>query len=180
MNIKESYLFKLYSNIGMYFHIITLFYFVISPLAMGAAQNDLRELKVVRNIVFMRTEGLAMVELLAKHCSDKRIQKICNRSTKYYKDTQPVLLELCKGMDLKLSKEDMESLFELLENGFKNYDHTRELDYLLIYEEHVNRSIKIYAELAKENRWDQLAYFSLKALPELFNLKQEMRKIIKK
>lgn len=164
----------------MYFQILAVLCFFISPVSRGAAQNDVRELQVVRNIVFMRTEGLGMIELLAKHCSDKQIQNVCARVKKYYVDTQPAMLELCKGMDLQLSKDDMASILETLEKGFENYDPTRNLDYLKICEEHVNRSIKIYASLAKEDRWNHVTYFSFKALPELFNLQQEIRKIKRK
>ena len=156
-----------------------LFLFII-PMPRSEAQSDPREYDVLRTIVFMRTEGLGMIDLLHSHSHNKEIKALCLRMKSYYTETQAGAVELCKGKDLQLSEKDVDVLLDRWKKGFENYNVERESDYLQLFEEHINKSIQLYAELVQEQRWEDITHFSFKALPELFNLQQKIRKIKKR
>ncbi|SKB39210.1 hypothetical protein SAMN05660841_00225 [Sphingobacterium nematocida] len=156
-----------------------LFLFII-PTPRSEAQSDPRENEVLRTIVFMRTEGLGMIDLLNQHTHNKEVKALCVRMKTYYVETQPETVELCRGKDLQLDEKDVDLLLSRLKKGFENYKPERDSDYLLLFEEHINKSIQLYAEIVQEQRWENISHFSFTALPELFNLQQEIRKLKKK
>src|SRR5690606_41826069 len=97
----------------------------------------------------------------------------------YYEHTQPAMLELCKGKNLQLSERELHVILEYLEKNFETYSSEKEQEYLQLCEEHINKSIQVYTSLVQDRKWESVSYFSFQALPELFNLKQELRKIRK-
>lgn len=158
---------------------VLLLLFFMSSLPVSEAQSDVRESEVLRGIVFMRTEGLGMIELFYKHSRNKPVRDICLRIKAYYEQTQPAMLELCKGKNLQLSERELHVILEYLEKNFETYSSEKEQEYLQLCEEHINKSIQVYTSLVQDRKWESVSYFSFQALPELFNLKQELRKIRK-
>ncbi|TDQ80005.1 hypothetical protein [Sphingobacterium yanglingense] len=164
----------------MYIQAFVLFFLFIVPIPRSEAQNEEVENSVIRNIVFMRTEGLGMAELFYNHSKDKKIRELCSRIKSYYTATQPDAVALCSGKDLQLAEAEFELLYGRLQKGFEGYDAKKEGAYLEVCEEHINKSIAFYTQLVQDGAWEDISYFSFKALPELFNLQQEMRKLKKK
>lgn len=164
----------------MYVQALLLLLLFIVPLPRTEAQSDAREHEVLRTLVFMRTEGLGMIELLSTHSKNKNTLELCHRIKRYYTETQPATVELCQGKDLRLSEEEVDLILGSLEKGFENYDAKKENDYLQLCEEHINKSIAFYTQLVQDRKWENLTYFSFTALPELFNLQQEIRKLTKR
>lgn len=163
----------------MYIQAFILFFLFIVPIPRSEAQHEQVESRVLRNIVFMRTEGLGMVELFYNYSKDKRIRALCGRIKSYYRSTQAEAVDLCAGKDLQLSEAEFEMILGRLRRGFERYDSQKEGAYLQICEEHINKSIALYTQLIQDGSWEDISYFSFKALPELFNLQQEIRKVRK-
>ncbi|MDR2283611.1 MAG: hypothetical protein LBE37_10395, partial [Sphingobacterium sp.] len=128
----------------MYIQAFVLFFLFIVPIPRSEAQNEQVESRVLRNIVFMRTEGLGMVELFHSHSKDKKIRELCNRIKSYYTATQPDAVALCAGKNLQLDQAEFELLYGRLQKGFEGYDVQREGAYLEICEGHINKSIAFY------------------------------------
>lgn len=154
-----------------------LIFLFIVPVSGPEAQINMQEADVLRTIVFVRTEGLGMTELFYAHTRNKKIRTLCQRMKSYYINTQPVIIEICRGKDLKLVEKDLELILDDLKKDFLGYKVEKENDYLLMCEEHVNKSIQLYTKLVQEQQWEDISYFSFEALPELFNLQQEIRKL---
>ncbi|ERJ57291.1 hypothetical protein [Sphingobacterium paucimobilis] len=163
----------------MYIQAFVLFFLFIVPIPRTEAQNEQVEGRVIRNIVFMRTEGLGMAELFYSHSKDKKIRELCSRIKSYYTATQPDAVELCTGKNLQLAESEFELLYGRLQKGFEGYDSQKEGAYLEVCEDHINKSITFYTQLVQDAASEDISYFSFKALPELFNLQQEIRKVRK-
>jgi len=168
-------LFKI-DNLIMIIRVLTFifcfFYMYYGDIKGQTTQND-----ILRDIVFIRVQGLGMAELFYDNTSSESIKQICIRLKSYYKDTQSAMLVLCNGKDLKLSSTDADIILGDLKKGLETNNLHKEQDYLLLCEAHINSSISFYVTLAKQEYWNDIAHFSFLALPELFNLKQEISKI---
>lgn len=159
--------------------VFVLLILLVAPFFSPEGQPYTQESDVLRTIIFMRTEGLGTAELFEVNTRNKNNRVLCQRMKSYYSNTQPALIEICRGKDLQLSDKDVEVLLSRLKRSFEGYKDEKENDYLLLCEAHVNKSIQLYTKLVQDHRWEHISYFSFIALPELFNLKQEIRKLKK-
>ncbi|AIM37131.1 hypothetical protein ACFX5U_09870 [Sphingobacterium sp. SG20118] len=160
-------------NIQVYLWIV-----LSSFLSMPAvSQQGTTEESMLRNIVFMRTEGLIMTQFMEKYSKDKKILMLCNSAKDYYEKTQPTLLEVVKGKSLDLDKGQFEQIWKAAQKSFETYDVKNQAIWNSLYEEHVQASIRAYMMLLQEREWPDVTYFALEALPGLINLQEEFTKL---
>lgn len=154
----------------IYSIIITIFLLFQSSALIS---QDIKNESTLRNIVFMRTEGLVMTQLMEQHSKDKQMLSLCKRIKSYYKNTQPILLDIVKGETLDLEKSQFDAIWKAGTASFANYNEKTEKDMNLMFEEHINASVNAYTALLKEGLEDDVTYFSFRALPGLVNLAEE-------
>lgn len=164
----------------MVFRALLLIITLVSPLLNKAGQQALSQEEVIRNIVFMRSEGLSMTLLLLDRSKDRSVLHVGNRVKSYYQWTQEETLNLCKGKKLNMSSDQFDLLYSRLQNGLIRGGEKTEYDYLKIYDDHITKNIAYYMSLLKERKYDDVTYFSLIALPELFNIQQELKMLLQK
>lgn len=148
--------------------IITIF-LLFQSLAV-IAQNNNKDEHILRDIVFMRTEGLVMTQLMEKHSKNKYMLLLCKRIKNYYKDTQPILLEIIKGKTIGVDQSQFEQIWKAGENSFAYYSDESENKWNKLFLEHINASVNAYTKLLQERQDDDIAYFTFRALPGLVNL----------
>lgn len=151
----------------------------ICGLPFSPGQVEVNEINTIREIVFIRTEGLTLAEQVQTTTKDQAVSLFCRLIKDYYKDTQPAMLELCQDKELSLSTTDFDVIYKDIEKRLYVDHHLKDSHYLLLCDEHINRSIAFYTEIAKDGRWEKVSYFSFIALPQLFNIKKELEKIIR-
>ena len=140
-------------------------------------QQVSQEETVLINIVFMRTEGLLMTQLLEQKSKNKNIVAICKRAKNYYVHTQPILVEVIKGKALPLDQYQFEEISKEAEKRFENYNDKNESEWIRMYQDHIQNSLRTYSLLLQGREWSSVTYFSFQALPELINIDQELKKI---
>lgn len=132
---------------------------------------------ILTNIVFMRTEGLLMTQLIAKKSKNKKVLSVIKRAKRYYIKTQPLLLEVIKGKALALDQQQFEYISKKAEKRFENYDVKNEGEWIQLYQSHIQNCIRSYSLLLQGQTWPGITYFSFHALPELINLEDELVKL---
>lgn len=178
LNLRDIGLFSFYKEVAMR---IRLFLFIVPLFLQGSDTSlpsfqDARQDETLRTIVFVRTEGLLLIQLLQQHTKDKKLLGLCKRIIHYYKETQSDLLKACKGKDLQLSKQQFEYIqkdlqTQLLTNGMLNDSIC-----MVYFREHISKSIQMYSLILKEGKGDDISYFSFRALPQLLNINEELNK----
>ncbi|UPZ35375.1 hypothetical protein MUB18_14795 [Sphingobacterium sp. PCS056] len=151
----------------VYSFIITIFLLLQSSALIS---QDLNDENTLRDIVFMRTEGLVMTQLMEKHTTDKQMLLLCKRIKDYYKTTQPILLEIVKGKTLQLDQRQFDQIWKAGEKSFENYNEKNKKQWKLLFEQHIHACVQAYTKLLQERQDDDISYFSFQALPELVNL----------
>jgi hypothetical protein len=141
------------------------------------AQQLSQEEVILTNIVFMRTEGLVMTQLLEQKSKNKKVLAICKRARRYYIQTQPTLLEVLKGKMLALDARQFEDISKEAEKKFDKYSVKNEGQWVRLYQDHIQNAIRTYSLLLQERKWASVTYFSFLALPELINLQEEVKKL---
>ncbi len=164
----------------MVFRALLLIIMVFSSFVNKAGQRAPSQEEVIRNIVFMRSEGLSMTLLLLDSSEDRILLDIGNRVKSYYEWTQEETLNLCKGKHLNLSSDQFDLLYSRLQKSLVSGGKKSQYDYLQIYNDHITKNIAYYMNLLKDRKYDEVTYFSLKALPELFNIQQEVKLLLQK
>lgn len=165
---------------NMVFRALLLIITLVSPLVNKAGQRAPSQEEVIRNIVFMRSEGLSMTLLLLDRSQGSSLMDIGNRVKSYYEWTQEETLNLCKGKQLNLSSDQFDLLYSRLQKGLLSGGEKTEYDYLKIYDDHITKNIAYYMNLLKERKYDEVTYFSLRALPELFNIQKEVKTLLQR
>lgn len=150
-----------------YSFIITIFLLLSSTKLIS---QDLNYENTLRDIVFMRTEGLVMTQLMEKHTKNKEMLLLCKRVKEYYQKTQPILLEIVKGKTLDLDEEQFVQIWKAGEKAFQNYDEKTQKEWNSLFATHINACVQAYTQLLQERQDDDISYFSFQALPELVNL----------
>jgi hypothetical protein len=156
---------KAYSK--TYSIILTIFLLFQSSAVIS---QDYKDEHTLRDIVFMRTEGLVMAQLMEKHSKNKEILLLCKRIKSYYKDTQPILLEIIKGKTIDLDDSQFEQIWNAGEKSFAYYSEESASKWNKLFLEHINACVNAYTQLLRERQDDDIAYFTFRALPELVNL----------
>lgn len=150
--------------------------FLFQPCS-NQLQRISEEESALRDIVFMRTKGLLMTQMLEKKSKNKHILKICKQLKVYYIQTQPQLLAVTQGKDLKLDESQFATIAKEVAKKFENYNINREDKWIDIYKYHIHNSIRVYSLFLKRREWLSVTYFSFEALPELINLELEFNKL---
>jgi uncharacterized lipoprotein YehR (DUF1307 family) len=135
-----------------------------------SAKDDQAASDIVRKIVMVRTEGLAIAEVLWTYSEDPAVRQISKQIIEYYKSTHPTFLRICKGRSLMLNEQDYRNIWTNLENKIDYYDPQIEQKLLALSMENTTISIELYSSLIRNQRWHDIAVFSFEALPELFNI----------
>ncbi|UIR57364.1 hypothetical protein LZQ00_05980 [Sphingobacterium sp. SRCM116780] len=148
----------------------------LQSFSLGQQQQQKKE-TVLRDIVFMRTEGLIMTQMMEKHSKNKNMLAICKRAKSYYTSTQPMLLEITKGKALDLDKRQFEQIWKEAEKSFQKYTIKNEDEWNRMYEGHIHACIRAYSLLVQEQQWPDIAYFSFHALPGLINLEEAFKQL---
>lgn len=136
-----------------------------------------QEEAILTKIVFMRTEGLLMTQLIEQNSKNKKVLSAIKRAKRYYTETQPILVEVIKGKALALDQKQFEYISKEAEKRFQNYDIKNESHWIKLYQSHIQNCIRSYSLLLQERKWASVTYFSFYALPELINLDQEFIKL---
>lgn len=136
-----------------------------------------QEEAILTNIVFMRTEGLLMTQLIEQKSKNKKVLSAIKRAKRYYTETQPMLLEVIKGKALALDQKQFDYISQEAEKKFQNYDIKNEGHWIKLYQNHIQNCIRSYSLLLQDREWASVTYFSFYALPELINLDQEFIKL---
>nr|WP_315395312.1 hypothetical protein [uncultured Sphingobacterium sp.] len=147
--------------------IITIFLLFQSSAVIS---QDYKDEHILRDIVFMRTEGLVMTQLMEKHSKNKDILVLCKQIRNYYKNTQPILVDIIKGKTIDLDQNQFEQIWKAGEKSFLYYSDESESKWNKLFLEHINASVNAYTKLLRERQDDDIAYFTFRALPELVNL----------
>lgn len=141
------------------------------------SQQVTQEEAIFANIVFMRTEGLLMTQLLEQKSKNKKVLAVCKRAKQYYMQTQPILIEVVSGKVLPLDEKQFEYMAEEAEKRFQDYDIKNEGKWIRLYQDHIQNAIQAYTFLLQNRAWPSVTYFSFQALPELINLEKEFKKL---
>lgn len=131
---------------------------------------------ILRRLVFLRTEELYMIEILEQYTTDPQLKILCKRIKEYYKNTQPYFLKLCQDKNLNLTYEQLSSVINRVNKAFDSYHPSLDKSYLYRSQLYNNQAIEIYMQLIKQPKEVEFLNFSLIALPELINLKEEFLK----
>lgn len=134
---------------------------------------------VVRNMVFMRAEGLYFSEKLSNHTQNNLIKRICKRVQKYYSNTQPAFLRLCTAKELGLAEEQVLLIFSRIDSCFQEYTLDREAEFLSQIQELNTRSLSYHAHLLQNRKWEDVAIYSFQALPEIMNLQNDITNLMR-
>lgn len=161
----------------MQVYILLCYILLLSQPCSNQVQRISEEESALRDIVFMRTEGLLMTQMLEKNSKNKDVLKICKQVKVYYKQTQPQLLAVTQGKDLKLDESQFATIAKEVEKKFENYNVNREDKWIDMYKLHIHNSIRVYSLFLQRREWVSVTYFSFKALPELINLELEFNKL---
>ena len=135
--------------------------------------------EVIRNMVFMRAEGLHFSESLYKHTQNNLIKRVCKRVQKYYNQTQPAFLRLCTAKELGLAEEQVLLIFSRVDSCFKQYAVDREAEFLSQIQELNTRSLSYHAHLLQNRKWEDVAVYSFQVLPELMNLQNDITNLMR-
>lgn len=149
---------------------------LISNVACQRSEKDDREASaLVRKLVMVRTEGLALAELLWNNSEDPAVKQISGQIIEYYQSTHPLFLQICKGRKLMLREHDYQNIWTNLQNKIDTYDPQIEQKLIALSIENIQISMELYNQAIHDQRWEDILVFSFEALPELFNIMDELR-----
>ncbi len=158
-------------------HTILLFLIVgFSACTMDDASKQ-REAVIVRELVLLRTEGLALAEFVGSKSADADVIKVGEQLRAYYQQTHPDFLRACTGSQIDLNDADFDSLWTKINDRFVSEDQSMESLCLQLCDENIRTSIKLYEDIIRERESEKISYFSFIALPDLYNQQQQLDKI---
>ncbi len=136
-----------------------------------------REAAIVRELVLLRTEGLALAEFVGAKSIDADVIQIGEQLRAYYQQTHPDFLQACTGSQIDLNDADFDSLWTNISDRFVSTDQSMESICLQLCDENIRASIKLYEDIIRTRESEKISYFSFIALPDLYNQQQELHKV---
>lgn len=136
-----------------------------------------REAIVVRELVLLRTEGLALAEFVGSKSLDADVIQVGKQLRTYYQQTHPDFLQACTGSQIDLNDADFDSLWTNISDRFVSADQSMESLCLQLCDENIRASIELYEDIIRTRESEKISYFSFIALPDLYNQQQQLHKV---
>lgn len=143
----------------------------------NAGHEDERELRIMRELVLLRTEGLALADFVQTKAQDPKVIAMCEELHSYYEETHPEFLQICAGRQISVSDQDFDLLWNKMSERFSIGNTSVEQTCLQLCEENICSSIRLYEEIIQKRDWEDMAYFSFIALPDLYNQQQDLEQL---
>lgn len=139
-----------------------LIYFLGLSLFLSCSDKKIDKQKkesiALENIVYLRTEGLMLLEKLVDHCPTNKDCMVGMKIMHFYSDTQPSLIGLCENKELNLSMstyheinseverliQDSSSYYEFLLEKLLTNLHNQKSFYLQVLEDQELSNLHYY------------------------------------
>lgn len=158
-----------------YLYIGFLLSVLLSACRTPDVQKEQNERFAINELLLLRTEGFALVELAHTYVDNQEISAMCQRIMAYYKDTHPDFVKLCQGKQIAVGEQDFELLWNKIIDFLENNEQGLEGAFLDLCQDNILRSIALYEIIIQRNDWEDMSYFSFRALPDLYNQQGDLR-----
>ncbi|GHE35393.1 hypothetical protein GCM10017764_18340 [Sphingobacterium griseoflavum] len=136
-----------------------------------------RASSTIRQLVLLRTEGLALAEFVEAKSQDSDVIQMGKQLKSYYQQTHPEFLNACAGNKLDLDDSDFDSLWTSISDRFQKSNQSIENTCLYLCEENIKASINLYEEIIQQHEFEEISYFSFIALPDLYNQQEYLNNL---
>ncbi|MFD1772167.1 hypothetical protein [Sphingobacterium suaedae] len=144
---------------------------LMTPMLHGCFSSEVsseRQEAALRELVLLRTEGLALAEFIGTKSTKPEVLSLCDTIRRYYQHTHPEFLRICAGRKITLVPADFEHLWNAMLARFDTSQLPLEQLSLRLCEENLRASIGMYESILREQEWEDICYFSFIALPDLY------------
>lgn len=156
-------------------HIALLSLFV----SLACTNENLTTDTTLYELVALRTEGLALAELVGQQTGDDKIDGTVRQIKAYYRETHPTFLNVCAGQPLVLREQDFDTIWNTLQAQLFADEGAVYDRFLSLYIINTEKSITIYQRVLSEGRPQELYHFAKLALPNLYNQQKELCALLK-
>lgn len=143
------------------------------------SRSDFRQTMAIHELIVLRTEGLALTELVDRTTLASSTDSLVGLISDYYVQTHPEFLKLCRGQPVLLENEDFDTIWKTLKHHINTSDATVEEALIFLYTANINKSISVYQRIIQENQHQNLHCFALRALPILLHHQKQAFVLLK-
>lgn len=141
--------------------------------------NAMKEEVVLEEIVYLRTEGLMLLEKLVDHCPSDDECMMGAKVLNFYSETQPSLVGLCENKKLNLSLSTYEEISneveKLLQDSSSYYEFL--LEKLLT---NLHNQKDIYLRILQDKELESLHYYTLDSYLQMVCFIEDYKNMITK
>lgn len=151
--------------------------FVLLSCSSKPKDNVVKEEMVLEEIVYLRTEGLMLLEKLVDHCPSDDDCMIGAKMLNFYSESQPNLVVLCENKKLNLSLTAYEEISNeveaLVEDSASYYEHILEK---LLSNLHYQK--EIYLRILQDSELNSLHYYTLDSYLQMVCFIEDYKNLI--
>jgi len=163
----------------MYIRFIFLMLLLNVCYSCSFFSRDQQDDEVVKELIYLRIEGLVLIELLKDSDKTPRAEALHRALTAYYKTTEADFVQLYQTRQLDFSPSEQDEIVKRMELVVEQHNPCAGKECLLLIQKNIRKAIQAYTTIVRERKNDDVAYFSFLALPGLFNLQQELQYMLK-
>lgn len=132
---------------------------------------------VVNELFLLRTEGMALCEIASASNPSPEVQNACDELNAYYTATQEDFAHLCTGRSIALGAKDFDAIWKNVEGHLLHKDERFEVAFLQLSTDNILRAIALHELILQRHDWEDITYYALKSLPELYNRQTELGRL---
>src|SRR5690606_34036571 len=136
-------------------------------------------LRVLNELIVLRTEGLALAEVAASASHDEQVNRTIGHIKTYYTHTHPEFLKLCEGQIVVLAQKDFATIWTAVEHQLLRDAECTEKAFLSLYIANTARSIVAYERVLRGDADGDVYLFALRALPGLYSQRSEIASLLR-
>lgn len=141
--------------------------------------KSMKEAIALEEIVYLRTEGLLLLEKLVDHCNTNEDCMLGKKIMNFYADTQPSLVGLCENKELNLTmsayQEINTEVERLFEDGTSYYEFV--LEKLL---SNLNNQKTFYLRILEDEELSNLHYYTLDSYLQMVCFIEDYKNLLAK
>ncbi|MFD2594670.1 hypothetical protein [Sphingobacterium griseoflavum] len=168
---------SLNKTLGMRTRTILFLFMLTLSACKSEDRSQERASSTIRQLVLLRTEGLALAEFVEAKSQDSDVIQMGKQLKSYYQQTHPEFLNACAGNKLDLDDSDFDSLWTSISDRFQKSNQSIENTCLYLCEENIKASINLYEEIIQQHEFEEISYFSFIALPDLYNQQEYLNNL---
>lgn len=148
--------------------------FLLEACAYIAPTPDEDEQSILRELILLRTQGLMLAEIICFQTENTDIRALGQMVVRYYEDTHPEFLEVCKRKLYAGVEIDVDALWSTANEYLHSTGNSLDDAFLLRYQDNIVRAITLHEMIILSGHSPDLRYFSFVALPELYRQQREL------